>query len=369
MINLGKYQYDTFMDTGKLLKVIEDIKKDEEEFKFQEKFQRIRDFYGSNNPNGINDEKKAIEIGLGDARLNNYVLTDFKILEGLEIKEFFGEYSWVELNNILSSQAHEVLARITSFVSKRAEVLTKLQQVRVSLALIGLEPRVLDDGEYEIGFSFPEEYQNLKSFEDVLSDMNLLLAAIASATDEKKEFKINYVSNGTIEVFIQATVELAKHFGTVLEYALKIYEAVQMAEALKKGYQHMSRDRLKAVEELAEAEKKEKVENLANEMIGALEIGESEDKVRIGKLFQKLLKHFENGVNAEIKTPEIEKPRETVDADSNETKKELKSRKKEYDAKRLIDVRNKKIFQLQGKFVGLITGFLESGKKDEGIAD
>jgi hypothetical protein len=347
------------MDTGKLLKVIEDVQKDESGFAFQAKFQKILDLYPTNNPDALNTEKDALQKGLSQARLSNYVLTDFKILEGLTMDTLFGDRSWVELNNILNNQAHEVAKKLTDFVTQRQAALTKLGAIKSTLNAVNINARELKEKEYEIGFSFPEEYQKLTNFEEVLKDVQLFLVAVASATGENKDFRINYVSNGTIEIFIHASQQLAQYFSTALEYALKVYETVQMAGALKKGYENFTQDKKDTMDKITDADKEEKSKAFIEELMSQLKIETPDDKNRVTILFGKILKHFESGVSAEVKTPIISKPDEPLETDDETTRNKIAELKQQYEINKVIDSRNKRIFKLQQtKIEGLSAGFL-----------
>ncbi len=354
------------MDTGKLLKVIEDIQQDEKNFGLQAKFQNILALYTQNTPDVLNTELSSLEKELNKTRLSNYALTDFEILEDLKIETFFGDRTWIELNNILSSQGHEVLKKLTDFTTQRQEAIDKLNTIKNSLNALDIEARELTEKEYEIGFSFPLEYQKLTNFEEVLHDLKLFLVEIATATNQDKEFIISYVSNGTIQIFIQTGEQLAHYFGIALEHALKIYETIQMTEAAKKAYEHLRDDRKKAMDDINDADKEEKSEAIIEELTKQLKIENHENKSNIRILFKLLLKHFENGVSAEVITPTIEKPREPKADDDEETIKHLEEQKALYNSKKQIDLRNKKIFKLQqNKFYGLSSGFLSEGYKKE----
>ncbi len=354
------------MDTGKLLKIIEDIQKDEQAFNFQARFQNILNFYNENNPEALNNEKESMRADLERSLVSGYVMTDYKILQKLNIANFFGINSQQELNNILNSQAHEVKSKLETFINQRQDTLSKLDNIKNSLVAFGVKPRTLEDNEYEIGFSFPEEYAELENLEDVFGDIKNFLVSLADALGESKSFKIKYVNNGSIDMFIGVGLELAQHFDTALDYTLKIYASIKVYQDLKNGYQNYAKKRKEAMEKVNREEMVERANNLVEELIKILKINEPAEATSVRLLFKKMLKHFEKGVSAEVRTPSIPEPEEPPTDAEEDVKKNFKEKKKLYELKKGIDEKNKEIFILQqNNFFGMDTKFLNEVTNDE----
>lgn len=350
------------MDTGRLLKVIEDIQSDEKKFALQSKFQNVLNFYTQNNPDSLNKEKESLLTALRESRLSNYVLTDFKILDTLGVRGLFGDESYEALDAILDSQAHEVVKKLTEFTQKRQDAINRLAAAKSALQAFKLTPRELTDGQYEIGFSLPAEYQNLNDLESTLRDINQLLSEIASAVGESADFQITYVNNGSIEIFIHASFQLAHSFDILLDYALKMYAAAGMFRGIGKSIEHFEKKRRTAMEKAAKEEQKERSDALLSKMVEELGITNVEIQSRVKNLFIKFLEHFERGVSAEVRTPSLSEPEPPkADADPAEVAR-VEQIKEQYKEKRVIDDRNKEIFKLQSNnFDGLNTKFLKNG--------
>lgn len=354
------------METGRLLKIIEDIQKDEKDSAFQGQFQAVLDYYTQNNPDALNETKAKIYADLAKSRLADYVQSDFKILDHLNAHNFFGGDSYDTVQTILNSQAHEISKKLTDFIQKRQEALTKLNQVKTSLEAFNLAARQLTDGEYEIGFSFPEEYQNVRELKVALDDINQLLSEIAAHSGESADFHISYVNNGSIEVYIQAGLHLAHNFDIMLDYALKIYGVIEASQKLIKGFGNFSAKRKEAMEAEIEAEKVEKSAALLEQMTVELRIETPEISSRVTIQFRKLLKHFERGVSAEVRTPELAPPAEVASTATPEEQALARELKIQYATKKRIDQRNKEIYKLQtGDFSILDTKYLTDGIEDE----
>lgn len=345
------------MDTGKLLKIIEDIQKDEQEFGFQSIFQNILNFYIENNRDAINTEKEKLHSNISLSLLSNYVMTDYKILEGLEMTRYFGISSQQELDRILGSQAHEVKPELEAYVSQRQEVLNKLENIKNPIIALGIKPRILEENQYEIGFSFPEEYADIASLQDVLGDIKNFLTSLAYAFGEEKSFKITSVSNGSIQIFIQVCRELAEHFDIALERLLEIYGAIKAYLELKKGYQSFIKKRKDKMEQINEEEMEDGVRRIVDNLVKTLNIenpDKDEKEVRVRELFKKMLKHFKKGVSAEVRTPSLTEPQKPSDEASDDEKKNFEENKQDFELKKVLDERNKQIFILQqNNFYGI----------------
>ncbi|MHB8913826.1 MAG: hypothetical protein ACYC4I_02340 [Minisyncoccota bacterium] len=350
------------MDTGKLLKIIQDIQSDEQTLKLQAIFQNIFNFYVQNNPDGLNNEESTLLERISQAKVTGYVLTDFSALQKLNVAQFFGDGARDSLRDILSKQAHEVKPILEKFIQERQDTLNNLNKLGDSLKAFRLEARILSGQQYEIGFALPANYQDIANLERLLGDVKNFLNHLAEVGGEKTQLKITSVSNGSIQFFIEVGIKVAEHFDLILGYALKIYAAGKMCADLKKGYEHFTQGRKRQVDELAEAEYKETKEHLVDDMVKSLGITKPEEITAIRQLFNKVLRHLENGVAAEVRTPAIEAPREPAEADTVEVKKQLAAQKKAHDIKHQIDERNKEIFLLQqNKFDGIQLSLPEAG--------
>ena len=83
------------------------------------------------------------------------VNTDFKILENIEIYGYFDIYIEQEIENILNSQSHEVIQKLTTFIQKRADLIKKITILKQALEDLGIKENTKDGEIYQIAFSFP----------------------------------------------------------------------------------------------------------------------------------------------------------------------------------------------------------------------
>lgn len=353
------------METGRLIKTIEDIKADEAKFGLQARFQNIANYLSQNNPDALNLERDVLKNDLATSLLANYVQSDFRILDQLGVRGLFGEESYQNLESILSSQAHETQKKLNNFVKEREDSLKKLEGARVALADFDLKARELTGDQYEIGFSFPIDYQNVRELEGVLKDINALLSEIASAKEGPADFKISYVNNGSIEIYIQASLTLAQDFNVLLDHALKIYGILELLRATRSSFDRFTQERKEIMEKQVKEQEKDEIESLSGSLVTDLGISNIEIQSRIKVHFGKFLEHLEKGVSTEVRTPHMDPPPEPAeDADPTERER-LKLLKDTYVVKKEIDIRNKEIFRLQQRnFDGLKTKLLRDGSEE-----
>ena len=136
---------------------------------------------------------------------------------------------------------------------------------------------------------------------------------------------------------------------------LKVYGAMQIYEKGRIHYQDFAKKRREKVDEIAREHLEEKKKQIIDELIKQLPVGTSEEKTRIEQLVVNLVKHLENGVRTEVKTPKIEEPDEILDEDDEDTRKQKEEALKQIEKKRAIDDKNKRLFlaQREGMYLQL----------------
>ena len=354
------------MDTGKILKVIDDIVLDEGDLDAQSALTNLVGYYEQDDVASITSVKSSIEESSEASRVANYTATDFKVLQQLGGEHFFGPGLYENLDNILDQQPHEVVSLVRDLIAVRSEKLASLRQLRASLSVVGFKSRALSDDNYEIGFSLPDSYTDINTTEKTLGDISELLNAVSNGIGKQQPLHIAYVSNGSIELFIEVSKELANSFSIVLDYALKIYEVIAALSKITSSLKAISKERRGAPEKAIREEKKARTDALIDELIEKLHLAEPDDVNSVTMLFRRFLAHMEKGVNAEVRTPDLLEPVEPEATSPDAEKKEYAKEKKLFDAKITIDERNKEIFKLQqNNFNGLDLKFLYPPEDDE----
>lgn len=333
------------MDVRKILQNINLILHIENEYQMQNLFQEVLSFYQSSDPDNLRIREESISQAIENSEISNFVHSDLNILEGMGIRGYFDIDSVKKLEDMLESPGYEAQSQLIEFVNKRAELLDKITQLQSSLEALEVEEEQTET--YQIVLSLPEEYQDLSKLEKFLREIRFLLQELNSKNKDSKPFKIVSVNNGSIEFFIKVGPELVGWFFEVIDHMLKVYGAIQIYEKGKVHYQDFVKERREKVDEIAQEDLEEKKKQIIDNLIEQLPIEAPEEKSRIEGLVINLVKHLENGVHAEIKTPKIEEPDEISDEDDKDTRKQKKEVLKQIKRKRAIDDKNKQLFLAQ----------------------
>lgn len=349
------------MDTGKLLRVIQEIQKDEEDFGLQARFQNILNYFNEPNKDALKTEREAIKNDLSTSILSTYAMTDRQVLERIGIYRLFGEASIETIDTILKSETLVAQAQLQEYVDSRQNALSRLESLKNSLLSFGILPRNLREEEYELGFSFPDDYKDLDRLKKVISDVNNFLNALSSTTGDQEPFRISYVSNGTIEIFIHAGIHLAHDFQVVVGHIASVYGEFKLfQEFIEVTKKRFSSSRRKIIENNNKKQRDENITRIINDLIRVLGIKDPDSRNRIKELFEQLLKHLEKGVQAEVRTPIISEPAPPAEDALDEVKQTYKQNLQKYENNKQINEANQQLYLLQkNKFFGTSILMLE----------
>ncbi len=343
------------MNVKRLLKTITEILESESQYRFQDKIGKIQTHFQQNQPDQLNLIKEEIFSSLENTPMQRYVGTDFKVLKAIEVFGYFDSALKDEINSILQSQSHEIQQKLSNFITKRDELLTKLRVLKKSLEDLNL---VSDSEEiYELAVTLPEKYKDLAELKTVVSDFDRFLFDVSQPLNIKeKAYKVSSVSDGCIEIYIQVAIELAEKAVEFLDIVLRIQGAIVLCKQLKTGYESFSKKNkaasIKIADEELEIQKKKYIETF----IKSLDIkgeNKNDDENRIRAMFNRMVGYFEDGVAVEVRTPYIEEPRLESEDDDKETKKELAVARKKYQAKLHIDEVNRRLYLAQKEGLNL----------------
>lgn len=351
------------MDIRKVLRILNLILELESKYNIQSLFQNINSYFDQNNPEQINDTKANIYSYIKNSEILNFVNSDTKILKNIWIYWYFDISLMYDFETILNSPSYEVRNKLMDFINKRSDLLNKITSLKSSIDNLEIEVEQEEITNYNIIFSFSEKYHHLDQLEKVSKDIRLFLNELNSKTWKSEEYKISSVNNWCIEFFIKAWEFLANNFSIAIEYIIKIYSLIKIAEDWAKVYNNYSEKRKLKAKEIANEQLSEDKNRLLDEFLNKLSLSTPEDITRVKSLFITLSKHFENWVTAEVKTPLIDIPREYNEDDSEEIKKELEKNKRLYNNKKEIDERNRQLFLFQQENIKL--SLPEAEKKEK----
>ena len=351
------------MDTGILARIIQDIQSDENKFAFQATFQNILAALKEQTQETVQVEQSKLQDNLNQSILSGYVKTDYEALGALGVEDFFGLGSFTKLESILSLNPLAAQDALTTYITDRQAAISKIEALRSTLSSFDLQPRVLGADEYEIGFSFPDQYKDIGKFNKALSDINNFLNEL-SAAKKQGPFKIAYVSNGTIEIFIHAAELLAHDFDLVATHIVDICGFYHIAKELNEKIQHYPPKWRKQGKTANNGARQDEVNASVEDLMNSLEIKDRLARDRVKGLFVGLIEHISEGVFAEVRAPALPPPAEPPADATPADKKAFDLKQVQYQTKLNIDKTNKEIYLLeQGDIKGSLK--LLSGQVDE----
>lgn len=350
------------MDTGKLLQIIQDTQDEESIISTQTIIKNIVSYYSQNTAAALESiaaEKRKLHTVLTETSpISKYAHSDFSALTNLGVSTIFGPGLYQRLENALLAPTYEVTNLLQTIITERELAIANLASIQTGMVHFNLKSRSLDNGNFEIGFTLPDFYADLDKTEIAIKDLRLVLESLADAINSQQPLRIKYVSNGTVEYFIHAGLELAQNFDILLDYAIRIYTAIKMYEDGKKFLDKLTTDRKKQSKKLVDEQKVDDTNKLIEDMVKELEIPEDKKAEFTGR-FKGFLKHIESGVGAEVRTPKISEPKDPGEDASKEQKAAYKQSLTSFKNKKEIDERNRQIFVLQqNNFYGMDTKFL-----------
>lgn len=350
------------MDIKKVLQKINLILSIEDHHGLQGMFENILSYYQSNDPENLDNQKVSLKSAIEESEINNFIQSDFSILEGLGIRGYFDTESLDYLEEMLISPGYTIQNKITDFVNKRAELLQHIRQLKSSVEAFGLHEETTQKT-YQIALSLPTEYRDLGEMEKILKDTKTLLQEINSKFPESAPPKIVSVNNGSIELFIEVGKDLALHIYNIIGHIVTIYAFIKAYKDAQKGYDSYKLERKREMDKIAKEELEDRKKELLDDIVKELPLENEEERTRATSLIVVFIdKHIEKGVHLEIKPPILEEPERISDNDSEEIKKQKQIAINAFEQKKLIDTKNKELFSAQKEGIRLE---LPNPQKDE----
>ncbi len=350
------------MDVRKILHKINLILRIENRHDLQRHFNEITSFYASNDPDSLKVAQETISQAIEHSEISNFVNSDLRMLGGIGIRGYFDLESIETLSKILESTGFAVPNQLGEFVATRERLVEKIRNLQALLQQLKVKEEQTKEI-YQFVLSLPGKYQDLNELENFLKDIKTLLQELNSKDQNASPPRIVSVNNGSMDIFIEVVPLLAEQLGNVIDHLLRMYAVTQIFENVKDRYGNFKKSRKEEMDKNIDEELKEQKEEMLGELLEKLPVNTDEGKTRLKKLIGELTKHLENGVQAEIKTPEIEEPEEASDEDDAETQKRKKEELERFKRKKAIDDLNKQLFLAQKK--GFKLGLLNPPEEDE----
>lgn len=366
------------MDTEKLLNIIADLDNEDDAPSINSLLQELVSNITGGQPSEIVNIENKIRNSFEKSKVNHYVPSNLEIVYYIGAEEFFGNEAYDMVKSILNNNSYNIQKTakdLQDYIKKREKFVTTLKEIRDNLQFLNFESYYPEGDNYQLGLLLPEEYTHSKisTITKELNRWDKVIKTFKEVVGEPADdTEINFVSNGTLEFFINNSPTIGMVLAFAVERIVKVYKNIVEIR--------QTRDKLRTLGlpagEQKTLEKQEK-EHLSKELekVSADLIKEfATKKIDTGRLNELkvavkghvvyIARCVDNGITIEINPPEIEEPKVPSEDDTDEVKADKKKAKIDYD-KRLkqIEVVQKSMDTLKtiGEFGIDIGKFLTNG--------
>ena len=219
------------MEITKLLKVLEDILSDDEEYYVQNSLVELLGLINNrNDENAINECKENIFNELEESCVNNFVQSDIKILKEINGLNFYGAYCKNEIEKILQTP-YGIEQKLQEFIDKRNKFLRDKSAFKKSIEDNGFNPHYYTKEEdFEIGFLIPSNINSLEEIKNEIEFFDRLLGDLLELEGKERKNQVSLLNNGSWEIFIISTFVIANQ---IIKFVKGIFEIIKEVEEIK----------------------------------------------------------------------------------------------------------------------------------------
>lgn len=336
------------MEIGKLYNILIDLNISSTDDKLQQNITNLSNYIINNNSEEIDKSLKVIEKLFNSSIVNNFVPSDLEILEKIKGLKFFGDYGYSEISKILTSQTfntQKVYQELQEYINERQKFLTKLDELKKLFDFFEIQVQYPDEKAH-LGILIPEDYSNntipnitkeLIKWDKVIKTFKELIG------EDIDDTKIDYVSNGSLDFFIENSIEIAQIVSTTLLSIVTVYKKVTEIRTKREELKELGipSSEQKTIEkhekELINKEidkiSAELIKEFASKQIESGRLNELKISVRNQVLY--MAKCVDNGITIEINPPTFDEkePEQVKEEDAADVKKEKLAKIKEYTEK------------------------------------
>lgn len=341
------------MNVEKLLNVLTDLD-DEETVKkigtlLQEVINSLTQIVGNpsdqNFAKSFEEKLENLKNSFEDSISDEYTPSNYNIVKKLEIDRYYGINAWNHINSMLQQNNYnpqKLVQKLTEYNKERIKRVALLKASNSNLGELGFKAHFFDKEVYELGLMFlaestkgyeiPEITKRLNRWNRILKEINELEGI---GTQDQK---IGLVSEGSLQFFIENSVETAAFLSLAIERIVKLYKNILEIRNLRSKMNELKfpkseKDSAKKHEsDLIEKElisiKKEIITKYSNKNIKQERINELDNSL-LGHL-KFIAKSLDDGEIIEIIPPEIDEPEILGEEDSKNNQSEKAKAQKLY---------------------------------------
>lgn len=362
------------MDTSKLLHVLKDLNTSDET-NIQELLANLTRYIRSNDSANITSTISELEAELDIEVINKYNQSDIEILEKIGGKYYFGSWGKYRLNNLLTDHSYDLTKTIDGlgeYATERKEFSDRITQVYDDLVELNIKVHKPAGNIFEVGLLMPTKYthQKIPFITKELNRWDKIFKTFKELTGETPEdTEINFVSNGSLQFFIDNSPEVAVCLAVTIERVVNVYKKIIdiRVTRLKLKDLGVSISEQKSIEKQEKEILNKEIDKIALDIIKefalkSIDTGRTNElKIAVKGHVTYIAKCIDGGMTIEINPPAIDLPKNLSD------KEDGKKIKADYDKiLKQIEVAQKSMDVLTsiGKTGIDIVKYLTDGEKD-----
>jgi hypothetical protein len=240
-------------------------------------------------------------------------------MEEIDVLSYYGNYALAEINSILTSSNYDIqktIKELESFKEERDKIVLIIENTRLNLDALKIDPHYHKNTTFEVGILIPKELtdnkivlltKELNKWDKVLKTFREL------AEGETEDTEISFVSNGSLQFFIDNSPQVAMCLAMVLERVAKLYKnIIEIREAREKlKTLGISPVESKFIEKQEKDQFNKEIEKISTDLVKQFAIKNIETgrlnelKIAVKGHVTYICKCVDSGITIEITPPEV----------------------------------------------------------------
>lgn len=368
------------MDASKLFNVISDLNRNSPN-EVSDKIQEFINAVPSGNLEQLDAIKHELAQLIKPSIVNNYSASNLKILTHIGGIDFYGNNVLHKIETILNIPYYNVnslIAELNKFLAERNKFVSNISGASSNLYALNIDAHYFTENIYEVGILMPENVthnkisyitKSLNRWDRIFRDFKELVG------EDIEDTRIDFVSNGSLQFFIEHTPAVATCLAITIERILKLYKNILDIRIAKNQLKSLG---VKTAEIInIEKSEKEQLENGLNKISNELVKNYANENIEKGRLneiknslngqIRYIAKTIDQGIIIEIIPPELEAPKADDESDDDGNTVDRKTALIEYNkSKKQVEIIQKLLDVI--KEIGALSGdfqkYLSSPEED-----
>jgi len=333
------------MDAEKLMNVLSDLNREQNSKEVTNTLNNLINYISSNQSSLISEANQKLRELLTESIVNKYSPSNLEIMEKIGGLEYYGKFALGRIDAILKENSFNIQKTATDlqkYVQTRTEFSEVVKNTKDNLNKLNIDPYYHNDDTFEIGLLMPKEMTDNKivNVTKELNKWDKIFKTLKELNDEEiEDTKLDFISNGSLQFFIDNSPSIAACLAIVIERVIKLYRNIIEIRNTRQKLKDLG----VTTTEQKNIEKQEKeifnkeIDKIVTDIVKEFATKKIEDgrlnelKIAMKGHVTYVAKCIDNGMTIEITPPEIQEPEILKSEDTEENKNEKKQVKSSYE--------------------------------------